>query len=342
VLLLLPLIAGLGYWAFTRLAVDAAAQVDELSGLVHVQRSKSLEWSPAQLNQLVWGKDWIRTGEQSSARLRFLDVSTADVEPNTEILVEQVARNRGRDSGRVALKVWSGKVAVRAVRFIDSSAFFRVDTPTASTVVRGARFSVEIEPDGSTQVEVRQGSAEVTAGEETLSLGMGEQVRVGADGELTERRILEPDPALIQERVQAAWEAPGEAFQLELPEDELNQFLASVGPQMGLPLQDVQVWLTGDRARLYATLTEPAQVDLNAVLGVRVQDGRLEPQIAVGAGGLPVSVPGALVDAALGTALSQLQGSLDQAYGYVEFSEVQIKEARIVVVGKKQPNAPTP
>jgi hypothetical protein len=291
----------------------------------------------------LWGKDWIRTGDSSGARLRFFDVSTADVGPSTEIMVEQVAKSRRRDSGRVRLKMWSGKVAVRAVRFMDPSAFFRVDTPTASTVVRGARFTVEIQPDGSTRVEVQEGSAEVYASGETHSLGMGEQVTVGVEGTVAQQRVAEPDPTLIRTRVQQAWSAPGETYQVELPEGELNQFLASVSSQTGLPIQDAQVWLAGDEARVYATLTQPIPVDLNATFDIRVMNGRLVPQIkAGGAGGLPVSVPGPVMDAALQTVLGQLESYLDQAYGYVEFSDVQIKEGRIIAVGKKQSNAPTP
>ena len=107
-------------------------------------------------------------------------------------------------------------------------------------------------------------------------------------------------------------------------------------------MQDPQVWLAGDRARVYARLTEPTEVDLHAGFGIRVVDGRLVPQIQVGAGGLPVSVPGPVMDVALNTALGQLQGYLDQAYAHVEFSDVQIKDGRIIAVGTKQSNASAP
>jgi hypothetical protein len=335
VVLLVPLLACLGYWLFSRLAVDAAAQVDELSGLVHVQRKDELPWNPAQLNQLVWGKDWIRTGESSGARLRFFDVSTADVGPSTEVMVEKLARKRTGNSGSATLKMWSGTVLVRAVRFMDPSSLFRVDTPTASTVVRGARFSVEVEPDGETSVEVQQGSAEVRVGGETLTLGMGEQLTISAEGEVETRRVFEPDPTLVRNRVQEAWDAPGANYQVELPEDELNQFLAAAGGQGDLPFKDPQIWLTEDGARLSATVVEPIQVDVSTEFDIRVVDGRLVPQVAVGAGGLPVPVPGPVLDLALRTVLGQIQAYLDQGEGYVEFSDVQIKEGRIVAVGKK-------
>jgi hypothetical protein len=320
---------------FSRLAVDAAAQVDELSGLVHVQRKDELAWNPAQLNQLVWGRDWIRTGDNSSARLRFFDVSTADVGPSAEVMVEKLARKRVGNSGSVALKLWSGEVAVRAVRFIDPSSLFRVDTPTASTVVRGARFTVGVGPDGGTSVAVQEGNAEVHAGGETHSLGMGEQLTVSAEGVVERRRVFEPNPELLRKRVRDAWTVPGEIYQVELPESELNQFIASAASQAGPLVKDPQIWLAGEKARLSATLVEPVPVDVSADLEIRVVDGRLVPEITVGAGGLPVPVPESVLDLALQTVLGQIQAYLDQGNAFVEFSDVQIKDGWLVAVGRK-------
>jgi hypothetical protein len=53
-------------------------------------------------------------------------------------------------------------------------------------------------------------------------------------------------------------------------------------------------------------------------------------------------VPAPVLDLALRTALGQLQGYLDEAFQYVEFTGVQINDGRILAVGNKQPNAPTP
>lgn len=335
-ILLVPLLVYLGYWAFSRLAVGAAARLDELSGLVHVQRKDELDWNPAQLNQLLWGKDWIRTGAGSSARLRFFDVSTADVGSSTKVMVERVARKRGGDSGSVSLKMWSGDLAVRAVRFVDPGSIFRVDTPTASTVVRGARFTVGIEPDGGTRVEVQQGSAEVRVEGESHSVGMGEELTVGAGGKVERRRVFEPDAAPLQNRIEDAWAVPGADYQVELPEDELNQFLAAVvGSQEGLPVRDPQIWLAGNQALLSATVIEPIELDASVVLEIQVVEGKLALRIKVGAGGLPLPVPGPVLDMAMQTVLGQVQGYLDQAHEYVEFSEVQIKDGRVVAVGHK-------
>jgi hypothetical protein len=209
-------------------------------------------------------------------------------------------------------------------------------------VVRGARFSVEVGADGETRVEVQQGSAEVQVDEEAHSLAMGERLTVGPGGEVTRESVMEPNAELIQARIEEAWNAPGATFQVELPEGELNQFLAAMGGQTGFPVKDPQIWLTGDEGRIFATLTEPTEFDLSATFEIQVVDGRLEPQIRVGAGGLPVPVPGPVLDLALRAALGPLEGYQDEAFQYVEFTDVQIQDGRILAVGKKQPNAPAP
>jgi hypothetical protein len=218
---------------------------------------------------------------------------------------------------------------------MDPSSIFRVDTPTASTVVRGARFSVGVESDGGTSIEVQQGSAEVRVGDETHSLGMGEQLVVGAGGEVERRRVFEPDPTLLRNRLQEAWDAPGATYQVEVPEEELNQFLAAATRSSGELVADTQLWLAGEKARLSTTLTEPVPVDLSADFGLQVVDGTIVPQVTLGAAGLPVPIPGPVMDLATQTVLQQFQEYLDQVHEYVSFSEVQVKEGRIVAVGDK-------
>jgi hypothetical protein len=321
----------------SRFAADAAAQVDALRGLVHVQRRETPSWNPAELNQLLWGKDWIRTGQESSARLRFFDVSTADVHEETEVLVEKVAEGRNGRSGTVILKNWLGRTSVRAIRLMDAASTFQVDTPTASTVVRGARFTVDVERDGETQVDVYTGSARVQVGEETLSLRSGERVTVQPDGAYSREQFYRPDAEPLLARLDDAWNAPGEVYRVELPEDEINQFLAALSAQSGSPLYDLQVWLIEDEARFFASLNEPAGAEVGVSLRLGVIDGELKPKIDVSAAGFPLPLPGPVIDLAAQTALDQILGYLAEAEGFIEFSDVQIRDGSIVASGTRRP-----
>jgi ferric-dicitrate binding protein FerR (iron transport regulator) len=336
VLVILPLLCCAGYWLLSRFAVDAAAQVDGLRGLVHVQRRNTLSWNPAEINQLLWGKDWIRTGQGSSARLRFFDVSTADVHEETEVLVEKVAEGRIGNSGTVILKNWVGRTSVRAIRLMDARSAFQVDTPTASTVVRGARFTVDVERDGETQVDVYTGSARVQVGDESLSLRSGERLTVQPDGTYRREQFYRPDTEPLIDRLETAWDAPGEVYQVELPEDEINQFLAALSTQSGSPVYDLQVWLIQDEARVFASLNEPAGAEIGAAFRLDVKDGALKPQVDVSAAGFPLPVPGPVADRAAQMLLDEILGYLAEADDSVEFDDVQIRDGSIVATGTKR------
>jgi hypothetical protein len=321
-------------------ASDDAAQVVEIRGVVQSQRKNQMAWNPVQVNQLLWGKDWMRTKQGSGARLRFLDVSTAELGENTEITVEQLAIRRGGSAAHVVLKTWAGTTAIRAVRLVDPSSFFRLDTPTASTVVRGARMTVQVEQGGRTQIDLQQGGAEVQIKDTSIALGMGERISVEPGGAYHKERIFWPNAQLVRDRIQGAWSAPGETFQLELPEDEINQFLVATSLQPDSAIRSPEIWLTADEARLFATLANPAPMGLCATIEIQVVNGELKPRTKLVTAGVAVPVPATALDRALAPVLGQVESYLDQANALVRFDDVRIEEGRVVASGTKRPDAP--
>jgi hypothetical protein len=335
VVLSVPLLLCLGYSVLSLVAFPDAAQVVELKGVVQMRGPRDTLWHPVQVKQLVRAKDWMRTAQGAGARVRFFDVSTADLEEETEITIEQLGQRRQRRGGDVAVKVWSGEMAVRAVRLLDPASSVRVDTPTASTVVRGARFSVQVGEDGETQLDLLEGSADVQIGDEVVSLSMGERITTDAGGDYRRERVFEPNFQLVFDRVIAAWDAPGETFRLDLPEHEVNQLLAATSGEYVPAVRDAQIWFTDGQARFAATLIDPITVDLSASIEARVVDGRLEPQIRLNAAGIGLPLPTGLLDQAFQVVTGEALGLLDQAQAYVEFSEVRIEDGRLLVVGRK-------
>jgi ferric-dicitrate binding protein FerR (iron transport regulator) len=335
-----PLVLCLGSWLFGFVAFSDAARLVELKGLVQTRPEDETQWEPAHLNQLLWHKHRLRTGTESSARLRFFDVSTVDLEEETEVSVAQVAKRRGGNRIDVVLKVWLGKTAVRAVRFVDPSSTFRVDTPTASTVVRGARFTMQVDEDGTTQIDVEEGSAEVQINGDVVVLVMGERMTLDPNGLYEIEQIFEPDAQLVAQKITAAWESSGEAFEPELTENDVNQFLAAMSQQPDFFLEDTQIWFVDGEARAATTVVDPVRFDLSAAVNFKVVDGKLKPKIRAIAAGVALPVPGAVLNPALDVVLGQMEDYLDQAYEYVAFEDVQIEDGYVVVTGHKQPDAP--
>jgi hypothetical protein len=340
-LLGIPLFLCLTYLLLGFVAFADAATVVELKGMVQTRHEDEAQWQPASLNQLLWRKHLVRTGTASGARLLFFDVSTVDLEEETEVSIVQLVKRRGGQAVDVVLEVWLGKTAVRAVRFVDPSSSFRVDTPTASTVVRGARFTVQVDEDGTTQVDLEEGSAEIEIGDQVVLLAMGERITLAPDGLYKTEKMFEPDGQIMFDKVGAAWNAAGDEFCLELTENEVNQYLAFVSQQQpDFFLCDTQIWFVDGEVRVATTVVEPARFDLSAAVSAQVVDGEIRPEVKSVAAGVALPVPGPVLNPALDWVFDQLQDYLTQAYSFVELSDVQVEDGYIVVTGRKQPDAP--
>lgn len=340
ILVCVPLFLCLSYWLLTTIAFGDAASLVSLKGLVQTRSEELSQWTPAHLNQLLWRDQRIRTGDGSSARLLFFDVSTAELDENTEVSILRVDRRRSGEAVQVVLKTWVGKTAVRAIRFVDPSSSFRIETPTSTTVVRGARFTVEVAPDGTTQVVLEDGTAEVEVQGQVVALSIGEQITLNPQGGHRVERLFTPDAGLVMGAVEEAWTAPGEAFVLELPEGEVNQFLAAMSAEPGFFLRDTQVWFTEGRARIAATVTRPRELDMSALMRVRVVDGKLKPEVESMAAGIALPIPKPLLNLVMETVWGQIEQYLGQAYSFVSFDDVQIRDQTLIVIGRKQPDAP--
>jgi hypothetical protein len=199
--------------------------------------------------------------------------------------------------------------------------------------------TVQVEPDGKTQIDLQQGSAEVRVADTSITLGMGERIAVEPGGVYHKERFLWPNAQLVRDRIQGAWSAPGETFQLELPEDEVNQFLVATSAQVDSLVRDPEIWFTEGEARLFATLSQPTPVEVSATVEIEVVNGELKPQIRLATAGIAVAVPAAALDRALTPLLGQMEGYLDQANALVHFSDVRIEDGRVVAIGTKRPDA---
>jgi hypothetical protein len=341
-LVCVPLLLCAGYWLLGLVAFSDAARLSELKGLVHTRKENAAQWQLAQVNQLVVRSDRVRTGENSGARLLFFDVSTVDLDENTEVAVMEVASRRGGRAVDVAVKTWVGKTIVRAVRFVDPSSTFRVETPTASTVVRGARFTVDVAEDGKTQIDLQEGVAEVKMKDqkEEISLKMGQRITLEPGGTYQMEKVFDPDPQPMYDRITAAWEESEDTLHLELTEGEVNQFLAAMEEETELFLQGTQVWFVDGEMRIATTVVKPTKVDLSVSLDAKVVDGKIEPRVKSIAAGMALPVPAPVLNMVVDTVMARLEGYLDQAYDYVSFSDLQIEDGVLIVVGRKQPDAP--
>ena len=207
-------------------------------------------------------------------------------------------------------------------------------------MVRGARFTVQVAEDGTTQIDLEEGSAEVKVKGEVVPLAMGERLTLQPDGLYKTEQVFEPDAQLMVDKLNAAWFASGDAWRLELTETDVNQFLAAMSQQPDFFLRDTQVWFLDGEARAATTVVKPTRFDLSGAAGVQVVNGEIRPRLKAVAAGVILPLPAAVLNPALDQVLNQLQDYLNRTYSFIEFRDIQIEEGRIIITGRKRPDAP--
>jgi competence ComEA-like helix-hairpin-helix protein len=333
-LVILPVFLCLSYWLLGSIAFAHTATLTDLKGAVQTKREQAAAWEPAHKNQVLKKQDRVKTGEMSAATLLFFDVSTAHLDEQTEVSVVEISTRRGGNVATVILKTWAGKTWVRAVRFADPASTFRVDTPTASTVVRGARLNVAVSADGSTQIDVEQGQADVTAGGQTVTVGMGEQAVITSGADLTTRRVFEPDAKPVEDKVQAAFDSSGKEFHLEIEELEINQYLMATLVEGEQFFTDPQVWFVEDKIVLGVRVTHPIELEVVMTLVLHIKQGQIQPVIeSITAGGLPV--PSQLANTLVDFVMESFQSAIGEAYEHLDFSDIRIEDGKITIKALK-------
>jgi hypothetical protein len=194
--------------------------------------------------------------------------------------------------------------------------------------------------DGTTQIDLEEGQAEVEINGETVVLVMGQRMTLDPDGLYEVEQVFEPNAQLVYEKTEEAWYAAGDDFRLELTENEVNQFLAAMSRQSDFFLDETQIWFVDGEARAATTVMEPTRFDLSAATGFQVVDGEARPDVRAIAAGVTLPVPGRVLNPALDLVLDRLEDYLAQAYDFVEFSEIRVEDGSIVVTGVKRADAP--
>ena len=130
-------------------------------------------WLPARKDAPVHAGAGVRTLKRSLAEIKFLDGSLLRVNERTDLVVQQAANLR-------TVKLSTGAVWVRVAKGANTS----VETPTCTAHAKGTIFVVAVNPDGSTQVTVLEGTVEVSHNGVTVPVTAGQTVHVGGGGEI--------------------------------------------------------------------------------------------------------------------------------------------------------------
>ncbi len=153
-------------------------KLERFDGKVEVQRNKSPIDLFAGL-QLIGG-DVSSTGDESMMTLLIDSDKYMSVTPNT---VFEVNASGSEDNGKVTIDIMSGKAVFDVKNKLSGSSTFEVNTPNATTSIKGTTFTTSYDPDrNSTHVSCDKGMVSVAYGDgKTYDVKAGEYVTVTND-----------------------------------------------------------------------------------------------------------------------------------------------------------------
>ncbi len=132
-------------------------------------------------NLPVYSNEAVVTGNSANTALSFLDETRIQVGENSKIILDKFIYDPNSQTGDVAINFSKGvfRFVTGTMRNKDG---FLLKTPSATLVIRGTVFLVNVAGDGTTDVSVLEGQVEVKpCGGAPQTAGPGESVTVSGD-----------------------------------------------------------------------------------------------------------------------------------------------------------------
>ena len=167
-------------WAQDPNAGDApdhgVARLSYAQGNVSIRHGDLGELAPATVNAPLVTTDRVVTGDSGSAEVQFDFTNMIRLAVSTEVRLSELSFKRYQ------VQVAQGTVTFRVLR--DNDAQVEISTPTVSVIpMRAGSYRVTVRPDGTGEITVRAGQAEIdgTHGKENLAQGQTMETRGTAD-----------------------------------------------------------------------------------------------------------------------------------------------------------------
>jgi len=132
----------------------------------------------------VFTREVVRTGEESTAQLLFLDETSLAIGPQSEVTLDRFVYDPNRGAGSVVLNATRG--AFRFATGSQQSSSYQIRTPVATIGVRGTLFDVNIVRNAQGQLSLVviliEGATSITFGGKTYDLSKPGQALIISPG----------------------------------------------------------------------------------------------------------------------------------------------------------------
>jgi hypothetical protein len=161
----------------------AVARISNINGVVSVRRGDSGEAVAAALNAPLTGTDRLLTGEGSRAEIQFDAANMIRLAPMTEVRLGELAYRQYQ------IQIATGTATFRVMR--DNDAQIEISTPSVSVrPMKRGTYRITVKPDGTSEITVRSGEAEISTPKGTEKLGSGKTMEARGTADSPEFQVV--------------------------------------------------------------------------------------------------------------------------------------------------------
>jgi hypothetical protein len=169
------------------------AKIAGLYGEAEVKRSFDNRYIPLVENLLLREGDVLRTWRHAGARILFENGNYIVLRSHSKARLISLRPSGSSGRPSVRLELIEGNIWSRTVGKVKGD--FVIDTPTASTIIRGTDFRLKVEAGRATRLEVLDGTVEIEAGDETVLVTAQQGILARGGEDVGDVEVLPPAPA---------------------------------------------------------------------------------------------------------------------------------------------------
>jgi hypothetical protein len=294
--------------AFYFLVVQASAAVSVPAQLLVLNPATTLTHSgsaqPATSGALVRAGDSVRNDANGRSMVQFQDGSITRLAPGSQITLQSADFDQQGRLSNVTISQQAGRTLSTVQKLVGAGAHFSISGHAANASVRGTKFEIAENPDGSFLLKVFVGLVRL-AGSNTVDVPAGQQAGASAGGAVSKPVPIVADPAdpfnlwLASEEGAKAAGQPATA-QTSFDQGAIASGQTAAQPDYGTAGGEVVGELAYPGSVMTLTVTDPSGAVHQATGGVAGPAGKLVVvDIPNGPGGIyKVSVKGVDVNPA--------------------------------------------
>jgi preprotein translocase subunit YajC len=151
------------------------------------------QFAPITDGDIVGRGDTVLTGSGSHGVLTFFDGTTVELEPDTQITIDDLQASASGDK-IVAISQAVGRTWHVVTHLVSSRSKYEIKTGAATAEVRGTAFEVAVDPDGTMTTTTTDGDVATRAQGDEVHVLAGQFTTVAA-GSRPQAALLAPEPA---------------------------------------------------------------------------------------------------------------------------------------------------